>query len=86
MRTPLSELANANELRGPVCVTCAKGITTTYDSEDKAWDAVQGKKLEHRRGAFFEVAAAAPAAPVVLLDDDDEPRRSKKKKRSSSDS
>jgi len=56
MRTPLSELANANELRGSVGVTNVRGITTIYLCEKDAWEACQGMKLEHRRGAFFEVA------------------------------
>ena len=68
MRTPLSVLANANELYGAVSVTDTHGVTTLYASEQEAWRACQGLMLEHRRGAFFVVEDI----PVIVLDDLDD--------------
>jgi hypothetical protein len=60
-RTKLATLAGANKLRGAVCVTDAGGITHRYDSAAEAEAAWGGSvsRLEHKRGAFFEVPAPA---------------------------
>jgi hypothetical protein len=65
MGTKLAEMAKAGRLRGKVCITDSKGVTTEYADEASAYDAWKDRisTLEHRRGAFF-VKADEPTAPV----------------------
>jgi hypothetical protein len=56
----LAELAKASKgLKGRVAVTFADGSTRTFDDEAAAEAATAGLNIEHRRGAFYEVAAKA---------------------------
>ena len=83
IKTVLAELAGANTLRGKVCVTDAKGITHHYENEEAANDVWGGKvsSLEHRRGAFFEVATKP--APKVEKDTKSSSSSSSKRSRDS---
>lgn len=85
-KTKLSELAGTDRLTGPVCVTDSKGMTHTYADEDAAAAAWSGKRLEHRRGAFFEMAGPAPApAPKVEAEAESKKSSRRSRKRQSDD-
>jgi len=55
----LAELAKATALKGAVTVTDENGASMTYPDEAAAERACAGKKLTHRRGAFFVTADEA---------------------------
>jgi len=65
-KTKLATLAGADKLRGVVCVTDTMGVSHHYEDEAAAEAAWGGRvtDLEHRRGAFFEIAKrSAPKPP-----------------------
>jgi hypothetical protein len=72
----LADLAKASSLRGAVVFVNQKGESRTFHDEAEAEAALKGVEVEHRRGAFFEVAkkapakAGAPAKGAAPADDD----------------
>lgn len=63
----LAELAKTDKLKGKVQVNFKDGTSRVFADEKEADENTKGLALEHRRGAFHEVAAtpitAAPSAP-----------------------